>query len=551
MRQFFAVSLLIILHQIPGRALAQGSSSSPYVMLNDAGQLVTSNEICGDSIDQDGDGKDTPCTGPDFDRDGYVTNDCDNYNRYVYPSISVSCDTSCGRGWKTCQPNGQYSSCTCAPLCESTGTGRCFYISALSGDDTNNGSFTSPWRSLRNITHYHYTETPPTTWVPIKPGDVIYLMNGIYSDVFATDNTKASLFFRGANGSSTNPITIQAYPGHSPIISPRINTQAVRIFQASWINLKGLEITNSYSSGISIQESHDVTLEQLHIQKTDGIDNDNIAGLYIGSVDNLTVHHSFIHDNFDRTNADTNGQKTENSSNVVLFAGKNISLEYNVLFQTPDTSASKTGGCVKYKHAAITNDATFNINHNVFINCAIFGVGSGTQNTSIFGNIFYNSDNAVSFRDWGGPTHLSNMTVVNNTFINSNALSLTANENYSLVGNLKWTNNVVVDSAPYSQDRGVLSISPYGTDEQYARMIAGNLFTINNNCYFNVENYSLVWNAFAVNGGTRGLLGKLFTLSEWKTLGFDRNSYIEDPLLDTSQIPSNPVCTNAGWSSAE
>ena len=63
------------------------------------------------------------------------SNDCDDTNRNVYPGIAIACAASCGQGTQTCQSNGSFTGCSCTPLCEAAGSGRCFYISALTGAD--------------------------------------------------------------------------------------------------------------------------------------------------------------------------------------------------------------------------------------------------------------------------------------------------------------------------------------------------------------------------------------------------------------------------------
>jgi hypothetical protein len=45
--------------------------------------------------------------------------------------------------------------------------------------------------------------------------------------------------------------------------------------------VEGIEIRNAYGRGISLDESREIKVHNVHIHDTDGVDNNNIAGLYI------------------------------------------------------------------------------------------------------------------------------------------------------------------------------------------------------------------------------------------------------------------------------
>ncbi|MDD2941955.1 MAG: right-handed parallel beta-helix repeat-containing protein [bacterium] len=542
--QSLVIAILYLVVTLPANA---DFRTQPIVLPAPDGSVVKTSEICGDFIDQDADGKDLLCSGNDQDRDGYAKGtDCDDTNRYIYPGVSVGCDTNCGTGWKTCGGNGAFTACICTPLCEATGSGKCYYVSALTGDDSNPGTFNRPWKSFANFTHYHYTQTPPPTWIGVIPGDVVYVMSGLYSETVITEDGKAVLYLRGINGTSNNTLRITSYPGQLPVIAPKANAQGIKILQTSGLTIEGMEISNSYFAGIIIQESSNIKLSRVHVKDTDGEDNYNMAGVHVGNVDQFELNHSIVHDNYDRTNADTSGVKTENSANVVLFAGGDAAIKNNIIFQTPVITSNKTGGCVKYKHASIVENALFNVTENVFYNCSMFAVGSGTSNTNIYNNLILNSSGVV-LRDWGGTTHLSDIQIQNNTFVNSVALYQNSEEGYSLVGPLKWSGNLVVDNDSYFTDRGTLTISTYGTDEQYSRIILGHLFAIENNCYFNSSGYPIKWNIFNMNGGDRGNLGGMLSLAEFQQIGYEINSVITNPKLDKHHISPVSPCNLTGW----
>ncbi len=107
-----------------------------------------------------------------------------------------------------------------------------FYL-ATNGSDSNNGSKTSPWKSL-------YTSIKK-----LGAGDTLYVREGTYS--FGGENIIA------AHGTSSNPITIRAYPGETPTFKGN-TTQSIFMWfrNAGYINVSGLTIYGDPSAASSV-----------------------------------------------------------------------------------------------------------------------------------------------------------------------------------------------------------------------------------------------------------------------------------------------------------
>jgi len=201
-------------------------------------------EFCGDGIDNDGDGSQLMCPGDDPDMDGYDNaNDCAPDNKFVYPGISAACQNG---GWQTCQTNGTFTSCiqnSVQPLCEATGSGKCYYVDHVNGNDTTgDGSYANPWKTYLKF-------STPDTYKP-QPGDVFYFMNGTYSE---TDNYGWQI--SNQEGTVSAPIIYKNYPGHHPVIKPVSNgteIHPVTIYNSKYIQMEGFEITQTSHSGIGI-----------------------------------------------------------------------------------------------------------------------------------------------------------------------------------------------------------------------------------------------------------------------------------------------------------
>jgi len=399
---------VIALSLVPGLVSAQFIDA--VVRINGpSGSCQPSEEICGDFVDQDCNGEDLLCSGSDKDLDGFpVGEDCDDTNRFVYPGISVRCEASGGAssGVKTCGSGGSFGACSSQPLCEAKGGGRCYYISKLTGSDSNPGTFDKPFRSYLNLVTYYDHRERPAGWKELAAGDVVYFMSGTYKDNYTYDRHRRAIFFRNVHGTASAPIVLKAYPGAHPILSSTDRVPAMFFFQSSHITVEGFEITGSFERGINTDEVSSLTIRNNRIHGIDGVDNDNLAGVYLARADNTLVTHNLIYDNYDRTNQDTAGRSTENSRNLVLFLGWDNRVSYNVIFNSVPITAEKSGGCVGYKHSAIQPghpNQIFEFDHNILRNCKHSSISSGSFRSRVHHNLIVDSSLA-RFKDLGGPT---------------------------------------------------------------------------------------------------------------------------------------------------
>jgi hypothetical protein len=214
-----------------------------------------------------------------------------------------------------------------------TGDSKCYYVDSVNGNNNNPGTFDQPWTSYLKFVSY-YTENLDGkscavlavlvhqyvfSAVKLSDGDFVYFMPGGYSHTYTYDGSTSGLFLRGVN--PTVPITLKAYPNGLVTMSPA-GIPAISLLQSSNIVIEGFEVTApSYRAGIFIAEVTNVTIRNCWVHDIDGVDNNNIAGIHLLTSYNGHVHHNRIHDNYDRTNADTGGEKTPSSRNVVLFKG--------------------------------------------------------------------------------------------------------------------------------------------------------------------------------------------------------------------------------------
>lgn len=111
---------------------------------------------------------------------------------------------------------------------------------APNGNDLNPGSKERPFASLQRAQK------------AVTPGDTVFIRGGTYrmkdSDIARRDSFLAALFQLDKSGLKGRPITYSAWPGERPVfdcsqVRPRgLRISAFRV-RASWVHLKGLEVT--------------------------------------------------------------------------------------------------------------------------------------------------------------------------------------------------------------------------------------------------------------------------------------------------------------------
>ncbi|MGW2787727.1 sigma-70 family RNA polymerase sigma factor [Streptomyces populi] len=101
------------------------------------------------------------------------------------------------------------------------------YFVSSSGSDSNPGtSAGSPFRTLQKAADL------------AGPGDVVAVMNGIYTEPRKGSNV-LTIKRSGRPGA---PITFTAYPGHHPVLNPKTAWNGISIYGASHIVIKNLEV---------------------------------------------------------------------------------------------------------------------------------------------------------------------------------------------------------------------------------------------------------------------------------------------------------------------
>lgn len=514
-------------------------------------------EICGNGLDDDGDGIAQPCPEPDKDNDGYLSianggNDCDDDNYMSYPGVITAAGCSAGQTRK-CQTNGAFTACSSSTVCEASAGSSCKYIDCQNGSDTaGDGSYGNPWKSFKKVGYYESSSLRPAGWYQLQAGDAVYIKGGgICSDWYDPGPSLPNvMLFITASGTLDKPILIKRYPGSTAVLDPPFTSSlqghVIRASGSHYLKVEDLEITGSYAAVLYFSDVHNNEISRVKCHDTQGTTYDNVACLNASAdlVDNY-FHHNEFYNVYD---PDRPGE--DNVSNMVLFGGHDNRVEYNRLYYTnsPSYTGVVKGKCFKYKHPGATGN--FDFKGNQLWNCYKMGVENSANGIRMNHNLLVNPvdySGAAGYYcgDIGaGISYCKDGLVEYNTFINFRPISYRESVNAGL-GSSTIRYNVAVDNASsYSTENGFYRIERYGSDANYSTFMSTHAIVSNSNCYYNA-NTSLKFDLFGDSMG--GPAGDIYTFSQWQALGFDSSSQVVNPAFNQYLMATASACSNFGW----
>lgn len=157
-----------------------------------------------------------------------------------------------------------------------------FYIS-LSGNDGNDGSIGSPWRTVEHITGN------------VSPGDYVFIRGGTYESSEAAGSFQRFQIYN-LTGTAANYITIQNYPGETVVFDcgsvTGTNGTVIGLYCSNndYVRFKGLRVTDlrQYETvpnsviGMQVDGSYGVIVERCEI--------DNIGGYGVYNFNSDSTH---------------------------------------------------------------------------------------------------------------------------------------------------------------------------------------------------------------------------------------------------------------------
>jgi len=442
-----------------------------------------------------------------------------------------------------------------------------YYVDANLGNNSYNGSSSSPWKELPGTLN---ATTPTTGWTMVQPGDTIILTAG---QSWAKPVLVNSYYYKNPPDES----------GRITIKSSSSSNRAIFDFSSSG--------TSAPSAAFNIRLDY-ISLEYLEIcnMKKSG----SVVGVYIGNADAndyVNVKYCYIHDIID-----TNVLPTENYSyavGIVWSTGseiayntfKNIdkkfistseiysnslSIHHNVMYNEADFTGDPMdhGIVLSGNNHLCYNNILWN-NHSYYgegyaIKTA--GAGGSASNSKIYNNIILKWNGGIGLLDSNGPQCINNtIYLAASPPINSYTASPEYNSNVGIslrnTSNAVVRNNIVyypkvVTAENKVSGAQVLQVAPASTSTSNN--------TITNNVFFSdgstekvgirggdTDFFDLSW--IETRGNWNGVNGNICEGNTIASPGFSGGSHPISNLpsgFDSDWVPNNPGISLSGSSAA-
>lgn len=525
-----------------------------------------------------GTGCDKLCKAPDQDNDGYSSTgsgslypgiDCDDTNEFDYPGKATSTDG--GATYRVCNSNGTYTGPTTSSVTPYTAPGclRNYYINPTSGNNTNSGTFASPWQTLEMVCDD--TGARPSGAITLTAGDCVYNVgSGVYSTLYVYTGTDRYLCYgNNKDGTAANPIQFMNYPGATVLFNPgcAAGTECGGFYfdNSDYVYLDGIRVTNVDAHGNNYGHSAlalfnacaNNKIERSFVYENSCNQTNNCSGIkWEGGGDNKFISTNYVYNNRDKDNPTSSAM--ENNTGITGFTGKGHKINFNRSFYTTTYTATSNNKGVPLKilkHSA--SDSNAEVYGNILWNCNNWSgrgcISSGTPNITVKNNLCVDASFCLDYEDMGGPTYLQNALFENNTAINASLFRYIPTTVYGSLGVVTVRRNITSEAkASYAETFNLLALATYEGDAVYNSVFDGTKLNFNNNCYYNSLNAALT-GGFCASCGTPATTGALYNFSGWT--GFtgciggacDQGSFNTNPNLEAGTMTPSGTCSSLGW----
>lgn len=510
-------------------------------------------EICGSGIDENsgesqpcpegyvsalvGSGCDLLCDGvTDQDRDGVeAALDCDDTNPLIFDGYERECGSS---GWQVCS-GGEWSDCSETTRCGASGSGTCYYVDPVDGDDAAVGSFAAPKKSLRCFGWDNGCVNP----ISLEAGDVVYAMAGTIDQTYTSGSTR-SVYIRADVGTSSDPIKIRPYPGDwwEVTIDPGCDSGTpcwpVELASNQYLHFEGFKITGGYTGGLRVTDGVQNVIRRNLVYDNRGVENNNMNGIEMLAPDGGVVSHNFLYDNYDVADDGPNNMQ------IAVFQGDGLQIGYNRIWFSDSAQAAVTNASgIRWKHSgALNSDAE--LVGNIIVQSGLQGIESAQSGAHIHGNIIVDGTRGIRVADLGGAFRPDDVLIEHNSLINTRGFSF-GFAGPDSTGPVELSDNVVLDdqAANYNTDAVLVDVDHYGSSSDYGVFITGGLLTITGNCYYNATQ-DFDGSIFGWAGAASG--ASYTDFASWQAAGWDVLGAWEDPELDANNEATSTNCVGKG-----
>ncbi|MBW2260574.1 MAG: right-handed parallel beta-helix repeat-containing protein [Deltaproteobacteria bacterium] len=252
----------------------------------------------------------------------------------------------------------------------------------------------------------------------LGPGDELIVHGGTYSFSGRLSLTQAA--------TEDSPIVIRAADGETPVITRDALQNIINIEGASWITIRGLELTGG-GDGIKIADSSYCTLYDNHIHHVGGVG----INFKPGTSHHFVVEHNQIH----HTAGTGEGMYIGcNDSACIVHSSQFI---YNWVHHT----AGDQGDGIELKQGSWGNTIAHNVVHDTNYPCIIIYGTDGNDRNVVTGNFLIRCGDS-------GIQAAAEALVSNNIVLDSPANGINSHDHQCSTVNLEVVHNTVIDASP-------------------------------------------------------------------------------------------------------
>jgi len=278
-----------------------------------------------------------------------------------------------------------------------------YYVDMTSGNDSNKGSISSPWKSIDRAKRSSGT---------VQPGDTVYIRSVTYQ--FTTQ--RGVQFDSGDSGQSGSPITYKAFTGETVSFSGIGSTTSAIFFinNTQYLVFDGFRFTGTYpqiaeTRAFNIAGGGNITIK-----------NCNVVNIYKGiafgdvQIDNIIITGNTFDGNAAPVYINQNKNVTI-SGNTFKYTYEGLKINPHYLSQTAENIDIYGNFFYQigwgFKDSDGTDLGYYNPGIIIDHQCNICGAGdSYTKNVNIYSNIFWGCSDA------GIRTQRADVDIYNNTF---------------------------------------------------------------------------------------------------------------------------------------
>jgi hypothetical protein len=373
-----------------------------------------------------------------------------------------------------------------------------FVFVAPSGDDQNDGSLESPFKTIERGLEV------------LKPGQALSLVvrGGNYPVSWKWETGETPAPTRGAEFSAAAPGEVYGFPGEEVVIDCQAGSHGLWLYQASYVLARDLEVRGAGADerGGALTDGDHLIFQRVTVRDSSWSNQNNCSGFLLRGVE-VVAHRCAAHDNYDRSSASPRW----NSANFLTYADTTPTPSIYVI----DSESSGSAVGFKIKHAG-PGKVVF---HRVYDEGSDQGFGGMDDELSLRYSTFVGNRNGifVGMSDPNDFTRAGNLIVKHNTVVRPSETAFTLQDSYLPDASIEIARNVFVVAQPFASAEGAqwmydvvrYTNSPPLTHLKFAENC---LFAPTDDAGFRIGNAMRSW-------------------SDWRVLGQDEGSVWGDPLF--------------------